>query len=147
MTDGQITASSLVAVDARWSFARMSWRGRELLIAVGLSGLLIGAALWYPAATPAVNLCVFHQVTGLPCPGCGMGRSLCAFAKGDVARSIAWHPLGPVVGLAALLAAMRAWLRLVLVRQRLYAIPRRVVSVLAWIGLLVLLAVWSFDPS
>lgn len=61
------------------------------------------------------DLCAFHRVTGHPCPGCGMGRSLAALAAGAPAASFAAHPFGPALALAAALAALlpaRAWARL-----------------------------------
>lgn len=37
--------------------------------------------------------CVFHLVTGLHCPGCGLTRALHALAHGEVARAWSMHPL------------------------------------------------------
>jgi hypothetical protein len=55
----------------------------------------------------APDLCLFHRVTGLPCPGCGMGRALLLLAQGRVTEAWDMHPLAPVLlglaGLAALL--------------------------------------------
>lgn len=60
--------------------------------------------LWPAAAavviyTILVNL-IFHAfcpmvvVTGLPCPGCGMTRSLFFLATGRIERSLWMHPMG-----------------------------------------------------
>jgi len=49
--------------------------------------------------------CLFHEVSGLPCPGCGMTRALAALLQGDLARSFALHPLAlPVLAGWLLLA-------------------------------------------
>lgn len=40
------------------------------------------------------SLCTFKNLTGLPCPGCGLVRSITALVHGDVAGSIAHHRLG-----------------------------------------------------
>ncbi len=52
---------------------------------------------------PHVKLCMFQRITGRPCPGCGMTRSILDLWQGDVAGSLRMHPLGVV--LAALLVA------------------------------------------
>ena len=46
--------------------------------------------------------CPIRGVTGLPCPTCGMGRSLVASAGLDLENAFAHHPFGPPLLLAAL---------------------------------------------
>ena len=53
-------------------------------------------------------VCVFRQVTGRPCPACGMTRSWSAATRLDVAESAAWHPLGIPALLGALVVASGA---------------------------------------
>jgi len=55
---------------------------------------------------PHFTLCMFERVTGRPCPGCGMTRSVLRLSQGDVAGSLRMHPLG--VLLAALFVATLA---------------------------------------
>ena len=40
------------------------------------------------------NICTFKMVTGLPCPGCGLLRSMISVMHGDVVSSFAYHRLG-----------------------------------------------------
>ena len=40
--------------------------------------------------------CLIKWLTGIPCPMCGMTRSLTALLQGDLDRSIAFHGLGVV---------------------------------------------------
>lgn len=72
-----------------------------------LAGLAaIPPAVWALARwdiLPHVKLCLFQRVTGRPCPGCGMTRSVLALGRCDVADSLRMHPLGVV--LAGLFAA------------------------------------------
>jgi len=71
--------------------------------------LVVPPAVWALARydlLPHVALCMFERVTGRPCPGCGMTRSLLRLSQGDVAESLRMHPLGIV--LAALFLATLA---------------------------------------
>ncbi len=43
-------------------------------------------------------ICVFHWLTSLDCPGCGLTRAVIAFFSGSVSLSFYFHPLGPLVG-------------------------------------------------
>ncbi|MBI4224626.1 MAG: DUF2752 domain-containing protein [Deltaproteobacteria bacterium] len=45
------------------------------------------------------HLCALRFFWGIPCPGCGLAHSLWALLKGDVAQSIAWHPMGVLIAL------------------------------------------------
>ncbi len=40
------------------------------------------------------NMCILRATTGLPCPGCGLSRSMVAAMHGDLGRSLAYHRLG-----------------------------------------------------
>lgn len=101
--------------------------------------------LWPVAAVVAVytvlvNL-IFHAfcpmviVTGLPCPGCGMTRSLFFLATGRVGQSLWIHPMG--VPIAALVFYF-LWNRYVLGRN---AKGMKVLVIVA-IVLLVILYIW-----
>lgn len=41
--------------------------------------------------------CGLHEITGVKCALCGMSRSFCSLAHGDVRVSLGFHRLGPVV--------------------------------------------------
>jgi len=65
--------------------------------------ILMASAL---APSPSVNastvlglpkLCLFRNVTGIACPGCGMTRSLIATGHGHLENALAFHPLGPAI--------------------------------------------------
>ena len=40
------------------------------------------------------SVCIFERATGLPCPGCGLTRSMTAAVRGDIAASLKHHRLG-----------------------------------------------------
>ncbi|HYW43384.1 MAG TPA: DUF2752 domain-containing protein [Bryobacteraceae bacterium] len=52
-------------------------------------------------ATPTVQLCGFHWLTGRPCPLCGLTRAVFALAKGHWREAVRFNALSPL-GLAML---------------------------------------------
>jgi hypothetical protein len=58
--------------------------------------------------------CGMRQAFGIPCPGCGMTRSVLLTLHGDVGAALAVNPVGPVfvaglLLLASAFATGRAW--------------------------------------
>ena len=49
----------------------------------------------------APRLCVFHAVTGRPCPSCGMTRSWNAMGHGQIREAADFHPMGPIAFVVA----------------------------------------------
>jgi hypothetical protein len=43
------------------------------------------------------SFCPFKMLTGFPCPGCGITKSLVYFYEGDIYKSLSYHILGPFV--------------------------------------------------
>lgn len=77
----------------------------------GVVGALSTAALGVVAlgplarvdpSRPGLVLCPFRLLTGLPCPFCGVTRSLMALGQGHVSLSLHLSLLGPIVLAAAL---------------------------------------------
>jgi len=57
-----------------------------------------GGGLLVPGGLRIPELCVSKLTTGLPCPGCGFGRSVVLAARGQLERSAAFHPAGVLSG-------------------------------------------------
>lgn len=67
-----------------------------------LGGIVVGVALlavhrsrsggdsWLPG-------CLFHELTGLHCPGCGLTRAAHAALHGDAAKAFYFNPVGMVL--------------------------------------------------
>jgi Protein of unknown function (DUF2752) len=86
-----------------------SRRAAFLIEAAAPAGLLILAALLPPDRPLPFDLCLWHRLTGHPCLGCGLTRSVCHLMHGDVAGSLSLHPLGVVItALVATLAVRGA---------------------------------------
>jgi hypothetical protein len=49
------------------------------------------------------SFCPFKMLTGFPCPGCGITKSLVYFYEGDLQKSLYYHILGPFVILFCLI--------------------------------------------
>jgi hypothetical protein len=78
------------------------------------AGLIIGSILVVGLVPPAgwealPDLCLFHRITGLPCPTCGLTRSWAALLRGHLGQSLHYHALGPLAlaGLVPMLGHRR----------------------------------------
>ena len=60
--------------------------------------------LYTTTADYGINVCIFKKITGKPCWGCGIGRSIHYALHGYVSRSVEMHPLGLI---AVVILAMR----------------------------------------
>jgi hypothetical protein len=73
--------------------------------------IALAAALLAPLATPLASLlpvCVFRDLTGLPCPGCGTAHAALALARLDLPHAIAFNPLATLGALVFLLGGAAA---------------------------------------
>ncbi len=74
----------------------------------GFALAVVFVAVFLPPTGVGVPLCYLQWSTGVPCPGCGMMRSLSWAARGHFTESIARHPFGFVLlFLAALVILAR----------------------------------------
>ena len=78
-----------------------------LWLLVGSASLcLLGVAL----VTPGIQLpvCGFKTITGLPCPTCGLTRTIIALSRGDVDRAVFLNPLAAIACAAGVLYLLYA---------------------------------------
>lgn len=94
---------------------------------LGLGALQVGLVALRLPGWP----CAFRQVTGIPCPGCGLSRALAALARGDWHTVIAFHAFAPLFAAAGLLLLATALLR----PEARVRLARRVAAVEARTGL------------
>lgn len=72
---------------------------RAFCRALVLVGILQLTLQW--CGLPSIT-CSFRDVTGYPCPGCGLTRGVCALVQGDWDRAIQFHAFSPVAAIAML---------------------------------------------
>jgi len=67
----------------------------KILIGLLAAAVALGFVYYWfnPSADSFAPKCVFHYVTGLSCPGCGMQRFLHAFMHGNFAEAIHYNYL------------------------------------------------------
>jgi len=105
---------------------------RWLLVSVALGlGTVFGIAIWLNPYTQdgearvwethrqlGLPECTFKQVTGHPCPSCGMTTSFSLFIRGDIVNSMRANFVGTI--LAAVCLAFIPWSLASALRARYY---------------------------
>ena len=72
------------------------------------------------------KLCLFRNITGIACPGCGMTRSLIATGHLHFVDAVMFHPLGPPVLLLLMSYCAAHLMKLGFRKGQLQTIPRLV---------------------
>lgn len=75
--------------------------------------VLVGDRVALPGGGELSGLCWFRRVVGLDCPFCGMTRSFVALAHGELAAALRFHPAGPLLFAAMLVAVVAVVVALV----------------------------------
>jgi hypothetical protein len=99
--------------------------------------------------------CIFAEVTGLPCPGCGLTRAIWALVHGDWQTSWLFHPFAGffiLVGVLVTAASLASpfctdfLVRTVEVFERRTRIPAIILWAVVCFGLLRMLGCWYQPP-
>jgi len=89
--------------------------GAQVFNFILLSGVFLISFIYHPADEPRFTVCIFKNLSGLDCPGCGLTRSFCALSQGHLAKAFYFNKLGPF--LYVVFAA--TWLRTLFVLLKL----------------------------
>jgi hypothetical protein len=79
-------------------------RQLALLWLVAAASAVALKPLWL-ALAPHLRPCIFHSMTGIPCPTCGTTRAATAFLDGNLLAALAANPLAAVGGLLFVVGA------------------------------------------
>ena len=108
----------------------MQRASKTLLIRIAvLVAIFIVAWFW---EWQGANPCLFHTLTGLECPGCGMTRAFHAISHGDFAAAINYNIFAPVVYLCFTLTLLSDIACLTMGRRILLRIPEKMKQVSAY---------------
>ena len=82
--------------------------------------------------------CLFHTVTDVPCPGCGMTRACISLSHGQITDAWRYHPFSfIIVGLAIVIAIFPSKMSVAWSSQ---SVKTR--NIITYIGILLCLSVW-----
>jgi Protein of unknown function (DUF2752) len=119
-------------------------RPRVVALVIAVTGAAQIGASCFGMGMP----CAFHWMTGIPCPGCGLTRSILALLQGRLKDSVLLHPFGPLLFLA-LAAALAAAVMPRILRERLIraiaAVETRT-GITVWLGVM-LFVIWGIRLS
>ncbi len=84
---------------------------------ISLAGVALGAVVLRPTGN-GPSICGLQRTAGVPCPGCGLTRSVTSSLHGEFLWAFAYNPFGPAFALAMVLTALgfflpsraRAWM-------------------------------------
>ena len=81
----------------------------------GLALALVALKPLWLLLAPFMRPCLFHSLTGIPCPTCGATRCVLALLDGDLPGAVAYNPLvfaaAAVFVLGGVIAPLWAWRR------------------------------------
>lgn len=99
---------STYSVEESQAAALVPSKRLALFTLVGLTAVLMVSVLLKPSTGEYFTVCGFKNVTGLPCPGCGLTHSFCALARGNVGEAFEFNLLGPFLYAVLVLVWVRS---------------------------------------
>jgi hypothetical protein len=120
--------------------------GARFLVSNPGSGDVFCITIPYAPGIPVFS-CPFYSMTSLPCPFCGITRSVAFMVRGDLASSFHAHPLGPLLTLVMLLVIPFSFRTLIIsedrgVEQSRAARTESASRLVLWIVIGLLIASW-----
>ena len=104
-----------------WTQAFHPSKKLALLALILLSGTFALSVLLAPQGGDYFTVCGIKNLSGLPCPGCGLTHSFCAMGKGQIIAAFGYNLLGPPLFLVFALVWIRSALVLLNRTQPVFA--------------------------
>lgn len=101
-------STPLETADASARIAPYASKKLAVFALAGLSALFLVSAFFKPSTGEYFTICGFKNLTGLPCPGCGLTHSFCALTQGDIGGAFGFNLLGPLLYLALIILWIRS---------------------------------------
>lgn len=96
---------------SQWLHKRRDRFGQREVVPAALAAIALITFMLYDRAFDVIDgpiTCGFRVLTGLPCAGCGLTRSVVALGNGSISQSLSEHPLGSAIVLV-LSAIVVSW--------------------------------------
>lgn len=74
----------------------------------GVSAIGLALSFVLPPSGAGIPLCWFKRMTQLPCPGCGLTRSVTCISHAQLGLALHYHPFGPLLYALGLFSVL-AW--------------------------------------
>lgn len=113
-------------------------RRDKIILALPFVGIALLAILG--PADEGPTICPFALCTGMACPGCGMTRAASHLVRGDIGIALSYHPLVPLLALAA--AGGWGWF-LARSAEKVRPLSQRTLNLILIGSAVALVAVWA----
>ncbi|NUO78935.1 DUF2752 domain-containing protein [candidate division KSB1 bacterium] len=116
-----------------------TYAGLLAIVAIFLISLLVP-----PFEQSRFTMCLFKNLTGVPCPSCGMTRAFLFLGHGRILQASALNPLALPVALLLLLQGVRLLLRLATLADYRLQLSPFLFRILMVVIFLLCLGLWLF---
>jgi len=123
--------------------SHLSKTAKIFISILGIYGILLALNL-FNGIQSNHTLCIFKNLTGIPCPGCGLTRGTLAIFEGNFSEAFSYNILSIPIMLAALISI--GWLSFDLIKKKdtfikainipvkiTYLIPFFILTLTSWI--------------
>jgi hypothetical protein len=93
------------------------------------------------SASAIPGLCIFRNLTGIPCPSCGSTRSVISVIKGEFYEALLLNPIGYILTFLLIIAPLWILFDLITKKRSLYKIYQKLEKLLRIKSIAVLLII------
>ncbi len=112
---------------------------------LALLGAIILVSIYFDCAAQKLSFCLFHFITGLPCPSCGMTRGFIAIGNGHFISAILFNPASILVYITTCVGFVLALLQVATGKKYIETLWAKVKRKVFPIALAVMAIAWSYN--